>query len=739
MGKYGVALIQESICDRFIAKHGRWNGADAFECAKKWNDLMTDESFLDLNKDKRYKLRLDDIRRIGDLNSAHEEMLKRQAALKMIVTIETDTQGHELHAVSADMAHAPPSKCICAINSWGSERPQWEVTENNFRHAVAFDPVITEVINGTLQEKVPDVTKAYRDMGKRYLQEYSNTAIFEVNGLKSSTSCNGVYAHEPGDTFNSKPVFEKVGGGRWMYFASSKYWTITDDRSNFPKNCGLVCSASYGLASPHSVRTWKVPDGSGSWTASGAKLAAITVNRFADAVARVKVKTALEEAKLLARSEANARRSFEVKGLVSNTDTRVAGCNGVYAHKPGLSSTLNGKPVFEKFGGGRWMYFASNKYWTITDDHPYWSWDLKKRGIVDCGSQDDPSPHNIRSWRARRRPWTAIPNVTITALSVDEYADAVARIKANATKSFEITGLVSSTKSSVAGCNGIYAHKPGDVHNGKPVFELQKCDSEKVGVGRLMYFDSNKHWTITDDRSDFPKNHGLVTSASTDHPSPHDVCTWNRHDGSKWTAIPNSKLTTLTAYEFAEACVKLVIEMVPEMVAPEWIKAQEEDESRRHREDLAKRSFEIKGLVSLYFVSNTKATVAGCNGVYAHKSGDIHNDKPVFEKVGGGRLMYFDSNKHWTITDDRSNFPKNCGLVTSASTDHPSPHDVRTWQRRDGTNWTAMPSVTFKSLTASEALERVKAIMPTMSSQMKGFGRRLAAKIRRFFRQKASS
>jgi len=171
LGKYGVALKMETLCQIFISRHKLWNGASPLDLANKWNERMTDESFLDLDSQKKYKLRLKNIRRIGTLDEAHTEMLKRQDALKMIVTVKTDTTGHTYHAVSADVAHASPSKDIRAINSWGANRPTWEVTAKNFIDAVVFDPIITKVMKGTTNETVPDVTKAYKDMGKRYSME----------------------------------------------------------------------------------------------------------------------------------------------------------------------------------------------------------------------------------------------------------------------------------------------------------------------------------------------------------------------------------------------------------------------------------------------------------------------------------------------------------------------------------------------------------------------------------------
>jgi len=351
--------------------------------------------------------------------------------------------------------------------------------------------------------------------------------VFEVKGFgvegrykQIMKGLNGVYTHKPGDEWNGKPVFEKFGGGMFMYFKTNLRWAIASDRSHFPESMALAVSATIWNASPHTVDGWKVPDDDGQWIlAPSVELRTLSAHEYGEAFARM------------------AAMSFEIKGFGVEGAHKSKGLNGVYRHKPG--DEWNGKPVFEKVGGGMFMYYATTSFWTITNDRSEFP---ESVGLALSATIGDASPHTVDGWKVfdDDGQWVLAPSVELRTLSAHEYGEAIARMAA---MSFEIKGFGVERKGRYTHTilkylDGVYTHKSGDEWNGKPVYE-------KVGGGKFMYYTTASLWSITSIRAFFRQNQGWAISATIGDASPHMVDGWKVKDvDGLWILASSAKLHT---------------------------------------------------------------------------------------------------------------------------------------------------------------------------------------------------
>ena len=98
------------------------------------------------------------------LGRTYAETQKIDGVLLLLVCITTDTNGHGLHAVAVDKPYKTPNE-MRGLNSWGATQTFMDVTPDNFRYAVALDPIIIEKKRGSQEQGIPKVTRGFFEMG----------------------------------------------------------------------------------------------------------------------------------------------------------------------------------------------------------------------------------------------------------------------------------------------------------------------------------------------------------------------------------------------------------------------------------------------------------------------------------------------------------------------------------------------------------------------------------------------
>ena len=166
LGKYAVPLKIEDVLAAVKISCPCWEGSDLELLSNEWNEHVAVKShlyFADVDNRCRYRVRMD-VRRIDTVEEAFAEAQKIDGVLLLLVSIATETDGHGLHAVAVDKPYKTPNE-MRGLNSWGARQPFIEVTPDNFKYAVALDPIIIEKKKGSQAKGIPDVTRRYREMG----------------------------------------------------------------------------------------------------------------------------------------------------------------------------------------------------------------------------------------------------------------------------------------------------------------------------------------------------------------------------------------------------------------------------------------------------------------------------------------------------------------------------------------------------------------------------------------------
>ena len=180
LGKYAVPLKIEDVLAQVKASCPCWNGSHIDILPNQWNGRVATNSDLyleDVDNRCRYRVRVD-VRRIDTVEEAYAEVQKIEGVLLLMTSIATEMDGHETHAVAVDKPYKTPNE-MRGLNSWGARQPFIEVTPDNFKYAVALDPIIIEKKKGSQAKGIPEVTRGYSEMsGVQYNSGASMVSTF---------------------------------------------------------------------------------------------------------------------------------------------------------------------------------------------------------------------------------------------------------------------------------------------------------------------------------------------------------------------------------------------------------------------------------------------------------------------------------------------------------------------------------------------------------------------------------
>ena len=168
LGKYHVAIDRDAFQTMVRFACSAWNGHEPEKMCEEWNSKHMQEGAWVAGRNNRgaFRVRVKCTKTV-DINRMHGWLQRRSLALRAIGVITTEAGGrHGLHAVTLVAAHKSAPN-MQALNSWGASKPMMDVTRDNFKYAVAVEPVISAVmpVDGSRQS-IPQVTKAFKDAGR---------------------------------------------------------------------------------------------------------------------------------------------------------------------------------------------------------------------------------------------------------------------------------------------------------------------------------------------------------------------------------------------------------------------------------------------------------------------------------------------------------------------------------------------------------------------------------------------
>ena len=146
--KYGIPCKPEEIVSKI--ENLCWDGQRTESMPTLWNEKKKDYSFKNTDSTQRYTVHVD-FDKLSTFEEAFVEMQRQKIKeMYMPCCITTQKDGHGLHSVALTSAYetAAGRKMMQAMNSWGSNQTFLDVTEDNFKYAITFDPIIIDAHQG---------------------------------------------------------------------------------------------------------------------------------------------------------------------------------------------------------------------------------------------------------------------------------------------------------------------------------------------------------------------------------------------------------------------------------------------------------------------------------------------------------------------------------------------------------------------------------------------------------------
>lgn len=162
--KYGVALDYHAIIAAIkFSNPDIFEGGYIVEMCKAWNKKYSDKWFEDIDKQKRYQIKIKHSDKKNDINEVYDHVRKYDQVLLTAVCISTSKNAHNRHAIAVDHAY-DERPILRGCNSWGAERTTIDIDDKNFHYAFFVDPEITGCKEGSWLRDVPPVQKAYTEV-----------------------------------------------------------------------------------------------------------------------------------------------------------------------------------------------------------------------------------------------------------------------------------------------------------------------------------------------------------------------------------------------------------------------------------------------------------------------------------------------------------------------------------------------------------------------------------------------